>query len=94
MNRQTMSNWALRAAEDWLKPVYEELHRRFLQRQVLHANETTLQVLKLEGQTARSKCYMWLYRTGGGTEHPIVLYECRPTRKAENAAAFLAGFSG
>ena len=55
MSRQTMSNWVLRVAEDWLKPVYEELHRRLLQRQVLHADETTLQVLKLEGRTARSK---------------------------------------
>ena len=94
LSRQTMSNWVLRVAEDWLKPVYEELHRRLLQRQVLHADETTLQVLKLEGRTARSKCYMWLYRTGGDAEHPIVLYEYRPTRKAENAAAFLEGFSG
>ena len=77
-----------------LKLVYEELHRRLIQRQVLHADETTLQVLKLEGRAARSKCYMWLYRTGGDAEHPIVLYEYRPTRKAENAAAFLEGFSG
>ena len=94
LSRQTMSNWVLRVAEDWLKPVYEELHRRLLQRQVLHADETTLQVLKLEGRTARSKCYMWLYRTSGDAKSPVVLYEYRPTRKAENAAAFLESFSG
>ena len=94
LSRQTMSNWVLRVAEDWLKPVYEELHRRLLQRQVLHADETTLQVLKLEGRTARSKCYMWLYRTGGDAEHPIVLYEYQQNRKAENAEAFLKGFTG
>ena len=94
LSRQTMSNWVLRVAEDWLKPVYEELHRRLLQRQVLHADETTLQVLKLEGRAARSKCYMWLYRTSGDAKSPVVLYEYRPTRKAENAAAFLEGFSG
>lgn len=94
LSRQTMSNWVLRTAEDWLKPVYGELHRQLLQRRVLHADETTLQVLKLEGRTARSKCYMWLYRTSGDAEHPIVLYEYQPTRKAENAAAFLDGFTG
>ena len=94
LSRQTMSNWVLRVAEDWLKPVYEELHRRLIQRQVLHADETTLQVLKLEGRAARSKCYMWLYRTSGDAKSPVVLYEYRPTRKAENAAAFLEGFSG
>ena len=74
-----------------LKLVYEELQRRLIQRQVLHADETTLQVLKLEGRTARSKCYMWLYHTSGGREVP---YCAVPTQKAENAAAFLEGFSG
>ena len=84
----------LRVAEDWLRPIYDHLHRQLLQREVLHADETTLQVLKLEGQTARSKCYMWLYRTGGDAEHPIVLYEYQQNRKAENAEAFLKGFTG
>ena len=74
-----------------LKLVYEELHRRLIQRQVLHADETTLQVLKLEGRTARSKCYMWLYHISGGREVPHCAV---PTQKAENAAAFLEGFSG
>ena len=74
-----------------LKLVYEELHRRLIQRQVLHADETTLQVLKLEGRTARSKCYRWLYHISGGREVPHCAV---PTQKAENAAAFLEGFSG
>ena len=37
---------------------------------------------------------MWLYRTECDGSHPIVLYEYRPNRKAENAAAFLQDFSG
>ena len=37
---------------------------------------------------------MWLYRTGGDAEHPIVLYDYRPDRKAKNAEEFLEGFSG
>ena len=37
---------------------------------------------------------MWLYRTSGCTEHPIVLYEYQPNRKAEHAEEFLKGFSG
>ena len=92
--RQTMSNWVLRVAENWLRPIYEQLHQQLLQRKVLHADETTLQVLKLEGRTARNKCYMWLYRTSGAAEYPIVLYEYQQNRKAENAEAFLKGFTG
>ena len=94
LSRQTMSNWILRAAEDWLKPVYEELHKRLVQRDVLHADETTLQVLREPGKSAQSKSYMWLYRTGGDSEHPIVLYEYSPNRKPKNAEVFLEGFQG
>lgn len=94
ISRQTMSNWILRVAEEWLRPIYERLHGRLLRQEVLHADETTLQVLKLEGRTARNKCYMWLYRTSGDAERPIVLYDYRQNRKAENAEEFLEGFTG
>ena len=94
LSRQVMSHWLLRAAEDWLAPIYQELHRELLKRDVLHGDETTLQVLKEPGKSAQSKSYMWLYRTGGDAEYPIVLYDYRPDRKAKNAEEFLEGFSG
>ena len=94
LSRQTMSNWLLRATNDWLSPIYEQLRKELCQREVLHADETTLQVLHEDGKPAQSKSYMWLYRTSGDAEHPIVLYEYRPNRKAENVELFLKGFSG
>ena len=94
LSRQTMSNWVLRAAEDHLLPVYEQLHRQLLKREVLHADETTLQVLHEPGKKAQTKSYMWLYRTGRDDGPPIVLYEYQPSRKSEHAAKFLEGFSG
>ena len=94
LSRQVMSNWLLRAAENWLVPIYQELHRELLKQEVLHGDETTLQVLKEPGKSAVSKSYMWLYRTGGDAEHPVVLYDYRPDRKAGNAEEFLEGFSG
>ena len=51
-------------------------------------------MLKLEGRTAQNKCYMWLYRTSGDAEHPIVLYEYQQSRKTENAETYLKGFTG
>ena len=62
LSRQTMSNWILKAAEDYLMPVYEHLHKELLSREVLHADETTLQVLHEPGKKAQSESYMWLYR--------------------------------
>ncbi len=98
LSRQTMSNWILRAAADYLTPVYNALHRELLQREVLHADETTLQVLHEPGKKPQSESYMWLYRTGGhgdnSAEHPIVLYEYQPGRGAKHPAVFLDGFRG
>ena len=94
LSRQTMSGWILRAAQDWLKPVYECLHRELVQRQVLHADETTLQVLHEPGKSAHTDSYMWLYRTSGDTDRHIVLYEYQPNRKADHPKEFLKDFSG
>ena len=94
LSRQTMSNWLLTAAEEWLQPIYAVLHQRLCREAVLHGDETTLQVLHEKGKSATSKSYMWLYRTSGNAEAPIVLYDYQPNRKAENAEQFLEEFTG
>ena len=94
LSRQTMSNWILRAAEDYMTPVYEQLHKELLERDVLHADETTLQVLHEPGKKPQSDSYMWLYRTSGDTDKPIVLYEYQPGRGAKHPKEFLSGFKG
>ena len=94
LSRQTMANWLLNVSEKWLRPVYDALHKQLCREPVLHADETTLQVLKEPGRSSTSKSYMWLYRTSGCAKQAIVLYEYQPTRKAEHAEAFLKGFSG
>ena len=94
LSRQTMSNWLIRATEDWLEPIYECLRAELLKREVLHADETTLQVLQEPDKTAQSKSYMWLYRTSGDTGNPIVLYDYKPGRHAKYPEKFLEDFTG
>ena len=94
LSRQTMSNWLLRCARDWLVPVYDVLHQRLVLLDLLHADEIEGQVLHEPGKKAQAKSYMWLYRTSGGAEHPIVLYEYQPSRSGDNPKAFLKGFHG
>lgn len=48
LTRQTMSNWMLTASRLYLTPVWERLHTELLSREVIHADETTLQVLHEE----------------------------------------------
>ena len=94
ISRQTMSNWLLKASSNWLEPIYEAMKWRLCEHEVLHADETTLQVLHEDGKPAQSKSYMWLYRTSGEAKHQIVLYDYQPNRKAENPEAFLRNFKG
>jgi len=94
LSRQTMCNWLLKCTEDYLVPIYDRLHEQLLQHEVLHADETTLQVLHEQGKKPQSKSFMWLYRTGSDASHPIVLYEYQPDRKAQRPKDYLDGFKG
>ena len=82
LSRQTMANWLLKASEKWLQTVYDALHKRLCKEPVLHADETTLQVLKEPGRSSTSKSYMWLYRTSGCAKQAIVLYEYRAHKES------------
>lgn len=93
ISRQTLANWMMFGADQWLRLLFERMKEHLLQHDVLHADETTLQVLREPGKSAESKSYLWLYRTGR-MGPPIVLYEYRPTRGGEHPRNFLTGFHG
>ena len=94
LTRQTMSNWILKASELWLEPIYQRLREELTKEEVIHADETTLKVLKTKERPTPKKAYMWLYRTSGCAEKNIVLYDYKLNRKIENAEEFLSGFKG
>ena len=94
LSRQTMSNWVLTAGERWLLPVYHALHKELLTNEILHADETTLMVLREPERRARQRSYVWLYRTSGNALRPVVLYDYQPSRAGVCASRFLEGFSG
>lgn len=94
LSRQTMSNWLMYAVEHYLKAIYDGLHRDLIHEDILHADETELQVLHEEGKSPQSKSYMWLYRTGAFAKTPIVLYQYERDRRHGRPQDFLEGFSG
>lgn len=93
LSRQTLANWVVQGADQWLVKVYDHLHEELLKRKYLHADETTLQVLNEPGRPAETKSYMWLYRSGRDRP-PIVLCEYQESRSKEHPKKFLAGFQG
>ena len=94
LSRATLANWIIRVTEDWLISLTELLRSELLKREVLHADETTVQVLHEPGKKATTESYMWLYRTGADGKPPIILYDYQPSRAGKNAADYLAGFRG
>jgi transposase len=92
LSRQTMANWMIKGAE-WFEAIYDRLHEVIVTHDGLHADETTLQVLKEPGRDAKTDSYMWLYRTGR-IGPPIVLFEYQQTRGSKHPKRFLEGYRG
>jgi len=92
LSRQTMSNWIIKSSE-YLEHIYKRLHVHLLVQDIIHADETPVQVLKEENRKAKQKSYMWLYKSGD-YDNMIVLYDYRTSRSHENPKQFLRGYKG
>ena len=94
LSRQTMANWLIYCAQNYLLAFYLLLIKYLLQEPVIHSDETTVQVLHEPGRAAQNKSYEWLYRTSGCSEHPVVIYEYQETRHQSHPQKFLKDFEG
>ena len=94
LSRATMANWVIRCSEDYFTPVIERLREELLKRDIVHCDETPVQVLKEKGKRPQTKSYMWLYRTGNDGKPAIVLYDYQPSRNGDHAVEYLKDFKG
>lgn len=92
LSRQTLCNWTMSAAEA-LDPIYNHMKKELLNRNYIHADETTLKVINDNGKDSKSKKYMWLYmsETESG---PVILYDYQNTRSSACPKNFLGDFKG
>lgn len=94
LSRATMANWIIRCSEEYLLPVTGYLQKKLLERDIVHCDETPVQVLKENGKKPQMKSYMWLYRTGDDGKPPVILYDYQPSRNGDHAVTFLKDFKG
>lgn len=94
LNRGTMASWFNTCSEQYLEPVYQKLYEYLLKQSVIHADETTCQVLTENDKTPESKSYIWLYTSGAFEKNRVVIYEYQPSRGGYHAVKFLTGFHG
>lgn len=91
LSRQTLSNWMIKSSLQ-LELIFNKMSKDLLAKDIIHADETTLQVLKESGKKASQKSYMWTYVSSNYDN--IVLYEYTSNRAGKNAKAFLQDFHG
>lgn len=91
LSRSTMSSWAITVAKKGRrlrKLMWDELRRA----NVIHIDETTVQVLKEPGRKPTQKSYMWAFRSRG--DKPVVIFEYRVNRGGRFLRKRLRRFSG
>ncbi len=71
-------NWAARCSV-----IINSMKNELLQEKLICVDETTVQVLREEDKKAQSKSYMWVYSSGEFVDHPFVIYDYQPSRRAQ-----------
>ena len=94
LSRATMAYWVNQCSDRYFDPIIRHLRSILLDRDIVHVDETPVQVLKEDGKKPQTKSYMWLYRTGNDGKDPVILYDYQPSRSGDNAAAYLKDFKG
>lgn len=88
LSRNTLAASIVRVGEA-VQPVINLLRDHLLDADLIHADETTIQVLKEPGKKAQAKSYLWVQATGSGP--PIRLFGYARGRGAAHAESLYAG---
>ena len=92
MPRATLAHWMIRCGE-LIQPLINLMRDELLDGDIIHCDETTVQVLAEAGRSAESKSYMWV-QAGVEPERPIVLFDYEPSRGGAIPKRLLGEFSG
>jgi transposase len=94
ISRGTLGHWVIRSSELHLERIHDALRTRLRSQDVVHGDETRVQVLKEPGRDAQARSYMWGYRSAEDSPEPIVLFDYQPGRGQEYPQAFLGNYNG
>lgn len=92
LSRGTMCSWVIKVGEACGRLV-ELLFESALSGNVIHLDETPLQVLKEEGRDASDMSYAWVV-VGGTPKQPVIGFTYDPSRSGQVAQAILKGYNG
>ena len=78
----------------YLQIIYAGLHIKLKEHDVIHSDDTGIQVLNEPGKKPQDNSNMWLYRTSGDSQTPVAFYEYQPNRNGEHPENFLKNWEG
>ncbi len=90
--RQTLARWVIGVARA-LQPIVNLMRDVLLEADVIHMDETPVQVLKEPGRSPTSTSQMWVQR-GGPPGRPVVLFDYDPSRAQAVPLRLLEGWQG
>ncbi len=94
-NDKNLSNWVIRASEDWLQPIYDLMKQLLTAKSVLHVDETYAQIIKRsDGKSGQSNAYNWVCRSVPSQGPIIVVFKSALSRSRAVLEDLIAGFKG
>ena len=90
--RSTLAQWVGSAGVQ-LQPLVEAMRQELLNRSVLHADETPVQMLD-PGAGKTHRAYLWSYCTSGYEPERLVVFDFAESRAGRHASQFLQVTSG
>ncbi|GKU24335.1 hypothetical protein CFOLD11_11610 [Clostridium folliculivorans] len=76
------------SAAEALEPIYSHMKNELLNRNYIHADETTLKVINDNCKDSKSKKYMWIYMSNTDSK-TVILYDYQSTRASSCPKNFL-----
>ena len=92
LTRNTLCGWLIPVAKQ-CKPLIKCLNKYLLGYDILHADETVVQVMKEANRRNQQKSYIWVYR-GGPPNKQVIQFEYQPTRQSQHVINFLKDYQG
>ena len=94
VSRAQLSHWVIRCCEEWLAPIYNRMHEILMACEILHMDETRIQVNKEDGRLPSTTSYMWVIQSGACEKLNATFFFYSKTRNKKVALDLLKGFRG
>lgn len=92
--RADMAYWVIRCSQEWFTPIYDRIHEKLLECEVMHMDETRIQCNKEEGKKASSNSFMWVMRSAASEAIQAAYFHYSRSRSTEIASSLLGNYRG